>query len=334
MNGHERNLDQLAFVRAGGSSEHTRNGQHDERADDQRHRTKDNSAPTFTVHIWGYIRAVGPLRIPDSPRARRRLVRLGVLAVIVGVTALVIVLIPNHQGINPRPTRAEGPAQLAVSSDLHISAADRRGINATLDRFLPAALTRKDPAAAWALAGPELRTGSSLAAWKAGTTPVPYYPVREKTFHTWSAIEVDHDAVIFNLLLHAKPSSGLGTYVFSGQVVKPHGVWLVNRLYTIAIMNSPTKKTYHEIGPRDFAAPPPTSQTPSGKPLLGHFGILPAVLILVLILAFPLAFAATALVRARRWRRHVQATARTELPPLPSSYLSNGRETQDLASRR
>ena len=256
------------------------------------------------------------------------------LAVLVAVVGVVIALVPNKQGLDNKPTGAEGPAQLAVSSHARLSAADRRAINATLDRFMPAALTRSDPAAARALAGPELRTGSSLAAWKRGTTPVPYYPMREKTFHTWSAIEVDHNAVIFNLLLHPKPSSGLGTYVFSGQVVKPHKTWLVNRLYTIAIMNSPTKKTYHEIGPADFAAPPAASQTPNGKPVIGHIGILPVVLILGLILLFPLSFAAIALIRARRWRRHVQTTARTELPPLPSSYLKSSEETHDLASRR
>jgi hypothetical protein len=112
--------------------------------------------------------------------------------------------------------------------------------------------------------------------------------------------------------------------------VKVHGTWLVNRIYTIAIMNPPTKKTYHEIGPADFAAPPPASQTPNGKSGIGHIGILPVVLILGLVLAFPLSFAAIALIRARRWKRLVQSTARTELPPLPSST----RETHDLASRR
>ena len=247
---------------------------------------------------------------------------------------LVVALIPNRQGINPGPTHPEGPAQLAVATNLPISAADRRAINRTLDRFMPAALTRSDPTLAWSLAGPELRTNSTLAEWKAGTSPVPYYPVLEKTFDTWQTIEVDPDAVIFNLLLHAKPASGLGSYVFSGQVVKRHGTWLVNRLYTIAIMNPPTKKTYHEVGPADFAAPPPASQTPNGKAGIGHIGILPVVLILGLILLFPLSFAAIALVRARRWRRLVTETARRELPPLPSSYAPPTRETHDLASRR
>ena len=106
--------------------------------------------------------------------------------------------------------------------------------------------------------------------------------------------------------------------MFSGQVVKQGNQWLVNRIYTIAIMNPVTKKT-HEVGPADFVAPPPSSQTPNGKSTI-KVGILPVVGILALILLIPLSFGVIALVRARRWKRMVRASSKTELPPLPSSY--------------
>jgi hypothetical protein len=106
--------------------------------------------------------------------------------------------------------------------------------------------------------------------------------------------------------------------VFSGEVVKRGDQWLVNRMYTIAIMNPVTKKT-HEIGPADFVAPPPSSRTPSTKSTVS-IGIVPVLGILALILLIPLSFGVVALVRARRWRRMVRANARTELPPLPSGY--------------
>jgi hypothetical protein len=274
------------------------------------------------------------VRLPQSPRARRRVLRFGLLGAAVGAVALVASLVPNHRGLDPEPTRNEGPASLALATRTRVATTDRQAIDRTLDRFLPAALTRRDPATAWALAGPELRSGSSLSAWKGGTSPVPYYPVLEKTFHTWRTIAVEKDAVILNLLVHAKPSSGLGSYVFSTQVVKQHGRWLVNRIYTIAIMNPPKKKTYHEIGPADFVSPPAVSRTPSNKARIGHIGILPVVLILGLVLALPLSFAGIALVRARRWRRLVQTAARTELPPLPDGYRTDAREDADLALRR
>jgi hypothetical protein len=252
---------------------------------------------------------------------------------VLAVVALVVALMPGRGPVDPRPVRNEGPAQLAVATSTHVPTADRHAIDRALDRFLPAALTRRDPAATWALAGPELRSGGTLAGWKSGTSPVPHYPVLEKRFHAWRAIDVSPGSVILNLLAHAKPSSGLGSYVFSIQVVKLRGDWLVNRIYTTAIMNPPTKKTYHEIGPADFVSPPPVSRPPSTRGRIGRIGILPAVLVLCLILALPLSFAGTAIVRARRWRRRTRTSGRTDLPPLPQSYVAGTRETHDLASR-
>ena len=236
--------------------------------------------------------------------------------------ALIVVLIPSHQAPGQKATGSEGPAQLAsVTPHARISSADRRAIDATLDKFFPAGVARKSPDTAWALAGPELKAGSTLADWRAGNSPIPNYPILEKTFHTWQTIDVGPRYVIFNLLLHAQPSSHLGSYVFSGEVVKQGGRWLVNRVYTIAVMNPVTNQT-HEIGPADFAAPPPTSRTPdTGKTTLG-VGIVPVVGILALVLLIPLSFGLIALVRARRWKRLVRSTSGTELPPLPSGYGS------------
>ena len=118
----------------------------------------------------------------------------------------IALLIPNHKPANPEARGAQGSAQLAAAGPkARLLPADRRAINVLLDRFMPAALTRRDPAAAWALAGPELRSGSTLAAWRAGTSPVPYYPVLEKSFHHWQTIEVGPRYVIFNILVHAVP---------------------------------------------------------------------------------------------------------------------------------
>ena len=262
------------------------------------------------------------LRLPAAARARRRLRRGSLLGGLAVVIALIVVLIPSHQAPGQKATGSEGPAQLAsVTPHARISSADRRAIDATLDKFFPAGVARKSPDTAWALAGPELKAGSTLADWRAGNSPIPNYPILEKTFHTWQTIDVGPRYVIFNLLLHAQPSSHLGSYVFSGEVVKQGGRWLVNRVYTIAVMNPVTNQT-HEIGPADFAAPPPTSRTPdTGKTTLG-VGIVPVVGILALVLLIPLSFGLIALVRARRWKRLVRSTSGTELPPLPSGYGS------------
>jgi hypothetical protein len=273
------------------------------------------------------------LRVPASPRARRRLRRVALLGAALVTGVLIAFLAPNHKPANPAARGNEGPAQLASDApQVSLSAADRRAIDAILDRFVPAAMERRSPEAAWALAGPELKSGSTLAAWKAGTTPVPYYPARQTTFHYWQAIDVTRGSVIFNILLHPKPGNTLAPTVFSGQMVKRGGRWLVNRMYTIAIMN-PTTRTTHEIGPADFAAPPAVSQTPSGKPVLGKIAIVPALAILALILLIPLSLGVVALVRARRWRRMVRASERNELPPLPSTYPQRQDEHNEIVSQ-
>jgi len=264
------------------------------------------------------------MHLPESPRARRRLLWALGLGLPLAAIVAVFVLIPSHGPSAPGPTGDEGPAQLAsVGPKLRLTPAVRRQIDAVLDRFLPAAMERKDEAAGWALAGPEMKSGSTLAGWRKGNTPVPYYQAREKTFHAWQKIDVGRDYVIFNLLVHPAKGSTLAPYVFSGEVVRQHGRWLVNRLYTIAIMNKTTKAhPTAEVGPADFAAG--SSPGSSGPPdTSAHKSrILPVLALLAAIVLVPLSIAGIALRRARRWRRQVRGSGRQEIPSLPARYRS------------
>ena len=103
--------------------------------------------------------------------------------------------------------------------------------------------------------------------------------------------------------------------------------WLVNRIYTIAVMNPPARPATvtHELGPADYAAPPPTSRdvrherAPRATRTCSRWSAIIGVVLLI-----PLALGASRSSRARRWRRAVRASGRTELPPLPSSYRGGG----------
>jgi hypothetical protein len=258
--------------------------------------------------------------VPTSPRKRRRLAWAAALLCLVAAGVSLALVIPGSKQGSGAPSVAEGPAQLGSPQPrVRLTPADRRAIDMTLDRFIPAGMERRDLGVAWSLAGPEMKSGSTLADWRSGTSPIPYYSTRETTFHDWRTIDVGERYVVFNLLLHPAPTSKLAPYVFSGQVVKRGGRWLVNRLYTIAIMN-PVTKTTREVGPADFAAQPAAAQGPGGKPALGRIGIVPVLSILALVLLIPVSLGGLALLRARRWKRSVRERARTELPPLPSSY--------------
>lgn len=264
------------------------------------------------------------IRIPESPRLRRRLKWVGIAGSLVVAGVLIAVLIPSKSPTNGTQPANRPPAQLAVDTHQKLSQADRRQIDTLLDRFIPAAVERRDPRTAWALAGPEMRSASSLSAFRKGDLPVPSYPANERNYHHWRAIDVEHNSVVLNVLVHPKNPQKLGTWVFSIEVVKSKSRWLVNRIYTIAVMNPPVRPATvtHELGPADYAAPPPTSRTATTSSPSSHSFLLPVVGIFAILLLIPLGLGVGVLLRARRWRRTVRASGRTELPPLPSSYRS------------
>jgi hypothetical protein len=247
----------------------------------------------------------------------------------------VAVLIPSKGPPGGSATGSRSPAQLAVNTHQKLSQADRRQIDTLLDRFIPAAVQRRDLSTAWALAGPELRSSSSLADFRKGDLPVPSYPANEKNYHHWRAIDVERGLVVLNVLVHPKNPRTTGTWVFSIEAVKSKSRWLVNRIYTIAVMNPPVRPATvtHELGPADYAAPPPTSRTSTTSSPSSRSFLLPVVGIFAILLLIPIALGVGAFLRARRWRRTVRAGGRTELPPLPGSYRSEAEEQKKLASQ-
>jgi hypothetical protein len=259
--------------------------------------------------------------LPESPRTRRRLVWWAAGAALLAVGATIALAVPNK---SPKVEAATGtaPAQLAVDTKRHLAGADRRAIDRLLDRFIPAAVDRRDAVTAWELAGPEMRQSSSLAEFRSGASPVPAYPAHETNYHHWRAIDVEKNAVVLNILVHPRNPKKLGDWVFSIQAVKDKGRWLVNRIYTIAVMNPPTRPATvtHELGPADYATPPATQRSTGTATPSSHSYLLPVVGIVALVLLVPLLLGAGALLRARRWRRTVSESGRTSLPPLPSSY--------------
>jgi len=260
------------------------------------------------------------MRLLESPRARRRFIVLACISVPLVVVIAAFVLIPSHGPSAPGPTGNEGPAQLATANEtVKLTRADHRAIDAVLDRFLPDAMERRNTAAGWALAGPEFKTGSTLAEWRHGSLPVPYYRARETTFHNWQTIDSGKGYVIFNLIVHPAKGSKVAPYVFSGEVVKQRGHWLVNRLYTIAIMNKPTKKNPHpEVGPADFSA---GLGAATNADKVGHpRRILPVLAVIAAIALVPLSLGGIALLKALRWRRRVRNSGRSEVPTLPDRY--------------
>jgi hypothetical protein len=250
---------------------------------------------------------------------RRRAFWIGLALAAGGVAAALILSIPSPKKENVNPTGAEGPADTVAQGNVPLTRKDRQQIDALLAKFMPAAVGRQSATTAWALAGPELKAASTLAQWKKGSSPVPTFPVREKTFTGWPTVDVEKNQVTLSLLVHPqKGKEGLGDYTFSVQAIRSGGKWLVNRLYTIAI-NHPVRNGKHEIGPADFQAPGGGGEVPQGKPRVGSSWLIPIVAILSVALITPLVIGGTLFVRSRRRKR---SRANEQMPGLPSSYRS------------
>jgi hypothetical protein len=266
--------------------------------------------------------------VPSSPRARRRLTRLGILVVAGGVVAGIVLLIPNPKAPNPAPAKNAPPAQ-AVSHSTYVSPAERHAIDATLRKFVPAAIARRSPSTAWRLAGPELKGGSTLQQWRHGTSPIPYFPASATNF-SWRTIDSSAGSVDFSLLVHPRAGSKqTSSWVFSGQMVKRGGHWLVNGMYTTAILARPTKSGRHEIGPADFAAGGASSSSQSGPPTTGGAALGKPWLfavggVVLLVLLVPLGLGVASVVRSRRARKLYGRSEPQSLPPLPRSAQRPG----------
>ena len=264
--------------------------------------------------------------IPSSPKARRRLVRLGITLTVAATIAGIALAVRSPKQPSSAPARNAPPAQ-HVTRQTRITPKERRAINATLDKFLGASLDRSSPETAWRLAGPEMKSGSTLRQWRSGTSPVPYLPTRETTFGGWEAVDAGPDYVVFDhLLVHPKHGAQTSASIFSGEVVKSGSHWLVNRLYTIAVMKRPTKTGTHQVGPQDYAAPPASQgSSQTSRQTLGKEWLLVIAGLIGLALLFPLGLGVASTVRSRRRQRRYVERRDRELPPLPRSLQTDQR---------
>lgn len=231
-----------------------------------------------------------------------------------------MLLLPQPPQPSVAPAKNAPKAQLIAKNNTRVSRSERRAINSVLDRFVPAALTHRSMSTAWHLSGPELTGGTSLKQWLHGTSPIPYYPAGGKTFHGWTTIDAGPGYVTFNLLVHPQHGSKVkGAWVFSGEMIRRGQRWLVNRFYTIALLNPPTKSGRHEVGPADFAASAPStdSSPPTGHAVLGTAWLAGIGGVIGLVILFPLGLVVVSLVRNRRRRREYERSRERELPPLP-----------------
>jgi hypothetical protein len=144
-------------------------------------------------------------------------------------------------------------------ASVSMSPVDRHAIGTLLDRFIKDAVRREDLAAGWKLAGPDLRAGTTRAAWVAGTgVTVPYFPAQGTDFrNAWTGRLVAPTHGELSVILHPAPGhAGFEETAASADVRKIHGAWVVDLFYSAAVFH---RKGIS--GPADFTAPGSSAST-------------------------------------------------------------------------
>src|ERR1700730_8876626 len=171
--------------------------------------------------------------LPSSPRRRRRVASLGAaLLIALGVGLLNSVL--PHGGAAPQSFSSNSGPQ-PTERQVPLAAADRKAINALLDRFVPAAIERRHPLAAWELAPPCMPGPVTRRQWAAGDLPVMPYPARGTRFHDWTVAYSYADRVGLDLGLRPRPGARIGVADFPIEVRRYGRRWLIYSIYARVI---------------------------------------------------------------------------------------------------
>ena len=130
-----------------------------------------------------------------------------------------------------------------------VTPAERHAIDRALDAFVNSAVKRQNVGASYNLVTPQLRGGTSRAAWTKGNLPVYPYPARGTRFHKWTLDFASPNDVGFKLLIESSKRKR-DAIEFTGEIKKINGRWLIDSFTPSATFSGAGTV----VGPQDFAA--------------------------------------------------------------------------------
>ena len=137
-----------------------------------------------------------------------------------------------HYSTGAKDSSANGPevANYVQPKRSPFTRAEQRAVHPVLAQFIKYAVAREDPAKAWDVAGPDLRSGLTRKEWDTGAIPVVNYPAAHKGLGSWSYVKYSYtNTVGLEVFVFPKPGSGYSAMTADAEVVKDHdGRWLVN----------------------------------------------------------------------------------------------------------
>jgi hypothetical protein len=175
------------------------------------------------------------LRLPESHRARVRLVWWSIGAAMVVGAALLIAFDRNSGHSTATPIDESKPAMVVrTPKTVKQTREARAAAVATLDAFVKSAVIRRDLESSWPLATPHMKIGTSHADWLAGDLPVVPYPGNAfRTFgltpkYSYKGI-LGYDVLV--LPKQTKAGAAAGQQVYECELHDLHGRWLVDFCY-------------------------------------------------------------------------------------------------------
>jgi hypothetical protein len=231
-------------------------------------------------------------------------------AVAVGIAFL---LLPNQKGGIRSPVNTDSVQLVPRPKQVPLTPEDRAAIDDLFDRFVPAAIARRDPAAARADVTPNLRAQATPAQWRQGTIPVPPYDPAGTTFHGWRPFYSFPGIASVELTLEPR-HAGDPVASFVVNVKKVGARWLVDGIY---------QEGSHGGGGTGTATQPGGTTATTTRVIGGSHGRLGLVWLLVpfgllsLIVIVPVVVFTAQWWSDHRVRRRHRGELTKELPPLP-----------------
>ena len=179
-------------------------------------------------------------------------------------------------------------------TQVNVTAAERHDIDATLAAFIRTGVSREDPAAAWELATPAMRSGVTHAEWNNGTLPVVPFPARAGK-PGWTMLSSYPGDVTVDLMLRSRPGTNRGSIAYAVELRRLHGRWLVDSIVPEQAFSPPARKAAKPLPPNFKAKQPHGALGPI-------WFIVPALLLGVAVLT-PVGFAVRSVLRHRSIER-------------------------------
>jgi hypothetical protein len=172
--------------------------------------------------------------LPASPRKRRRLAKIGVVVLFLIVVAVLTAIFKRPSGDSGPSMSASRGSVYVEERPVKVTPAMRREINATLARFVPAAVLRRDTEQAYELATPSLQAGASRDEWRRGEIPVFPASVRPP-YNGWRLNYSVKDNVNFDLMLRTtKAEKQVAAYSYNVDLKRIGGQWRVESFFPVA----------------------------------------------------------------------------------------------------